>query len=141
VVLPLLLILMLNIINFGLFIYGWISVSDAARVAAEYQVYNGVVVGSNGSPPSFSSVQSVANADLTALPGNPSVTVQVQSMFNGTATCLSASCSYTAQADPEPTKYKSYTIDVFYTFTPVASALNLISPSTIHKQVVMRAMQ
>ena len=43
--LPMLLVLMLNGINFGLYIYAWVTVNDAARAAAEYAVDNGVATG------------------------------------------------------------------------------------------------
>jgi Flp pilus assembly protein TadG len=140
-VLPLVLILMLNIMNFSLFIYGWITINNAARVAAEYQVYNGVVVGSSGLSPSAASVATAVANDTGSLPGSLTVSVQVCSSFNGTSSCNCSPCTYTPAADPEPATYRSWSIDVSYTYQPVVASFNLISARTIHQQVVMRSMQ
>jgi Flp pilus assembly protein TadG len=140
ILIPLLLVLLLNAMNFSIFIYAWVTVNNAARVAAEYKVYNWVVLGANGGPPSYTNVQSVITNDVTTLPGNASVSVQVCSKVNGSASC-SPSLSYTPQDDPEPNTYKAWSIDVSYSYTPVFSELSLISSQTIHQQVVMRSMQ
>ena len=143
--LPVLLVLMLNIMNFSLFIYGWITVNDAARAAAEYQIYNGNAVGSATSVPSYALVQAVVTNDTSSLPGSPIICVEVQSKLNGTVTLASGSpaCSAAsaAQADPEPAAYTSWSVDVSYTFVPVFSVLSLMSTQTIHQQVAMRSMQ
>src|SRR6266566_3503548 len=118
--LPLLLLLLLNVVNFGIYIYASITVANAARTAAEYRIYNGVVVAFPATP-AFSQVQTLVNNDVSSLPNysasvNP--TLKICSSSNGTVTC-SGSGSYTPPADPEPTLYAIYSADVAYTFTPV----------------------
>ena len=148
IVLPLLLLLMMNSVNFGIYMYDWITINDAVRAAALYQVYNGVVLGSTGNPPAYANVQAVVTSNVTSLLNNSSVTVQVCSNFNGTNSC-SPSQTYTPKADSENTRYRSYTVDVAYTYTPFFPAFTIpilnipltIPPNTIHQQAVMRSMQ
>jgi Flp pilus assembly protein TadG len=150
-VLPLLLLLMLNAMNFSTYIYAWITVSNAARDAAEYQVYNGIPINAPGGPPSYSQVQSVVTADLSTLTNNSSQwTLEICSSSppNGSTSC-SGTGTYTPPADPEPGTYRLYSVDLAYQYSPIFSAfavpllgVNLtIPPATIHQQAVMRWMQ
>jgi Flp pilus assembly protein TadG len=137
--LPMVLTLMLNTMNFGVYIYDWITVIDAARAATEYQVYNGSVAGSTGSPPSIANVQAVAKADAASLYA-VSTALTASPCANANGTLSPASC--TGQADPEPTKYTAYTVTVSYSFSPLlVSALSLIPATTISQSIVMRSMQ
>lgn len=145
-VLPLLLLLMLNMINFSFYIYDWITVNDATRAAAEYQVYNGNAISGGGSP-TYANVKSVVTNDAVSLPGgNSTICVVIQSTLNGAATLdpsSPASCfglTPTTHADPETT-YRAWFVDVYYPFVPLVSGLSLISSQTIHQQAVMRSMQ
>jgi hypothetical protein len=148
-VLPLLLLLMLNTVNFGLYIFGWITVDNAARAAVEYQIYNGAAIGFPTSP-TFSQVTDLVTADVASLPtsATPKVTLEVCSNRNGTSTC-SGTGSYLPPADPEPAGYVLYSVDIAYTYTPLFSAFDIpglgisltLPASTIHQQVAMRSMQ
>lgn len=148
ITLPLLLLLTMNMVNFGIYLFDWITLSNASRAAALYQVYSGVVVGSNGNPPAYAAVQAVVTGDAASITNSASITVQVCSVFNGTNTC-SPGQTYTPQPDPDPTHYRAWSIDVAYTYTPFFPALTLpvinipltIPATTIHRQVVMRSMQ
>ncbi|MCU1328367.1 MAG: hypothetical protein JWN34_3737 [Bryobacterales bacterium] len=131
--LPLLLVMMMNTMNFSTFVFGWITVANAARAAAEYKVYNGIVVGANGPAPANASVQTMAQNDATSLPAG--VTVTVCSSFKRSASCAPN------QDDSEPDQYTSWTVDVAWSYTPVFTPLSLISAQTIHRTVVMRSMQ
>jgi Flp pilus assembly protein TadG len=144
IVLPVLFLVVLNAINFGLYIFGWITVNNAARAAAEYKVYNGVVLGANGGSPANSAVQTFAKSDAASLPSSSTlVSVTVCSNFNGSASCSPNN------ADPEPATYKSWTIGVTYSYSPIVSSLTLpvinvpltIPATSISRQVVMRSMQ
>jgi hypothetical protein len=146
--LPMMLLLMMNAINFGLYLYEWITLSNALRGAALYQVYNGVVLGSNGGPPAFGAVQNALTADGISLRNAGSIAVQVCSSKNGTNTCAPA-MAFAPVADSDPTRYTSWSVDVTYTYQPLFPALTLpvvnvpltIPTGVIHRQTVMRSMQ
>jgi hypothetical protein len=143
-VLPLLLLLMINAVNFGTYIFGWITVNNAARAAAEYRIYNGVAVGFPATP-SSSQVQSLVITDTSSLhsPLFSDLSVTICSNRNGTPTCAGT------PPDPEPGSYTLYSVDVAYNFTPLFGSFSLpslgisltILPNTIHRQVLMRSMQ
>jgi hypothetical protein len=138
--------------------FGWITVNNAARAAAEYQVYNGVAIGFPAKP-SFSQVQcNVWYQDVSSLPnkgvGNAgnctwsNVTIEICSNRNGTVNC-NGTGTYAPPADPEPSQYTLYSVDVAYNYAPLFSAFSVpalnvfltLPPTTIHQQVVMRSMQ
>jgi Flp pilus assembly protein TadG len=148
---PVLLLLILNIVNLGIYIFAWVTVNDAARAAAEYSAYNGTAV-NLAAQPAFAQIQALANNDVSSLPNyaastNP--TLQVCSNTNGTLSC-SGTCTGTCStpADPEPTLYTVNYVDVAYSFTPVFSAFSIpalgisltIPPTVIHRQAAMRRM-
>jgi Flp pilus assembly protein TadG len=140
-VLPLLLLLVMNGMNFGLFLYGWITVNNAARAAAQYKVYNGVVLGSNDDPPTTAQVTSnVLTGETSTLPNSGSVSIEICSRYNSVTS--PSTCSFTPQDDPEPTRFTAWTIKVSYTYQPYFTALTAINSSqTIQQSVVLRSMQ
>jgi hypothetical protein len=152
---PLLVLLMLNAINFGFYMYGWVTVNNAARAIAEYRVYNGVAVGFPPVP-TLAQVQCVLYDEVSTLPKKGSgsncvwanVTLRICSNKNGTVSCT-GSGSYTPPADVEPARYALYSAEISYTFTPVFPYLVIpvikapltIFPATIYRHVLMRSMQ
>jgi Flp pilus assembly protein TadG len=153
-VLPLLLLLMLNTVNFGTYIYAWITLDNAARAAAQYSAYNGVVVNFPGEP-TFAQIQALIcgpTGDVSHLPhfsatcANP--TLEVCSNNNGTVTCNGVG-SHTSFADPEPSRYTVFEADLTYTYTPAFSSFTIpylkvsltLPATTLHRQVTMRSMQ
>ena len=148
-VLPLLLLLMLNAVNFGTYIFGWITVNNAARAAAEYRIYNGVAVGFPATP-SYAQVQALVTTDVSSLhsPLFNSWSLTICTNNNGSVSCQGAG-AYTAPPDPEPGSYTLYSVDVAYNYAPLFSSFSVprlgiyltILPTTIHRQVVMRSMQ
>ena len=103
--LPILLLLILNMVNLGIYIFAWITVNNAARAAAEYSAYNGAAVNLPAQP-TFAQIQGLTNNEVSSLPNyaaNTNPTLRVCSNTNGTLTC-SGSCSGTCStpADPEP---------------------------------------
>jgi hypothetical protein len=152
ITLPVLLLLMLNGVNFGLYIFGWVTMSNAARAAVEYQAYNGVAVGVP-SGPAFSDISSLFTTDVSSLPNKASAKLRVCSNTNGSISCSTwngpLAGSYSAPADPQPSQYTIYYADVEYTYQPLFSAFNFpslqisltIPPTTIHQQAAMRSMQ
>jgi len=146
---PVLLLLILNIANFGVYIFAWVTVNNAARAAAEYSAYNGLAVNFLNQP-TFAQIQSLVNNDVSSLPNSANTTLQVCSN-NGAVSC-SGSCpsnDCSNPSDPEPGLYTINYIDVEYSYTPLFSAFNIPSlgisltlpPSVIHRQAAMRSLQ
>ena len=143
--LPVLMLLILNMANFGVYIFAWITVNNAARAAAEYSAYNGIVLNSP-SQPTFGQVQNLVNTDTSSLPNfaagaNPTLQI-CSSNSNCTGPCA-------AFADPEPSLYTINCADVEYSYTPIFNAFSIPSlgisltlpPSVIGRQAAMRSMQ
>jgi Flp pilus assembly protein TadG len=139
-VLPLLVLLMLNIVNLGMYLYAWITVDNAARAAAEYQVYNGVVLGFPA-PPTFSDVQSVVTAEVSSLPNKAGVTLEICSIANGNTTCQGTGTAFAPPADPEPNTYRIYAAEIGYQFQPLFPGFTFPGAAGIQQQVTMRSME
>lgn len=138
---PLLLVLMLNAVNFGMYIYAWVTLDNAARAVLEYRVYTGVVLGFPPSP-SVTQMQNLVTGEVSSLPNSGSVTWVVCSNTNGTTGCEGPGTAFAPVSDPQqPTKYTLYSAKVWYTFQPVFSALTPLSAGSIFRQATMRAMQ
>jgi len=140
-VLPLLFLLIMNIVNFGAFIFTWITVADAARAGADYMIMGGATL--NGpSNPAFTQIQSVVQADTQS-----GATVCIWMNNNGTTTSSGTCTGISAPAaDPEAPYFVSASVDVTYTFTPPLSAWKFsqlgifltLPPTTIHRRAMMR---
>jgi TadE-like protein len=148
-VLPLLAALMLNVANFGMYIYAWTTVNNAARALAEFRVYTGVVL---GYPPSatVTQMQNLVTAEVSSLPNKASVQWVVCSNANGTTACQGPGTAFTPDPDPvSPAQYASYSARVSYTFQSLFSPITLplgyrvagLSPGSFYRQVTMRSMQ
>jgi hypothetical protein len=158
--LPLLILLLVNAVNFGFYIYGYITVNNAARAIAQYRVYNGVAVGFPRTP-TPAELNCVLNHEVSSLPnkgspgtcgsassGWPNITVRICSNRNGTVNCTGGG-SYAPPADVEPSRFALYSAEVTYTFTPVippfvVPGINVpasLFPTTIYRHVLMRSMQ
>lgn len=152
--LPVLLLLLLNTMNFATYIYGWITVTHSARAALEYQVYNGVTIGFPGAP-SFSQVCGVWSQETSSLPNIgtwdstncrwTNATLKICSKTGTSSAVCSGTGSFTTPSDPG--NYTLYSVDVAYTYTPVAAAfsipalgISLSMPTTIERSLVMRSM-
>jgi TadE-like protein len=147
VVLPFLVVLMLNVANFGMYIYAWVTVNNAARALLEYRVYTGVVLGYPPSP-SVTQMGNLVTQEVSSLPNKGSVTWVVCSNANGTTACQGPGTAFTPLTDPQPTHYALYSAKVGYTFQSVFSPVTLPLgytvagiPGSITQQVSMRSMQ
>jgi hypothetical protein len=148
VVMPFLVVLMLNVANFGMYIYAWVTVNNAARALMEYRVYTGVVIGYPSSP-SVNQMGNLVTAEVSSLPNKASVTWEVCSNSNGATTCQGPGTPFTPDADPQqPTQYTLYSAKVSYTFQSLFPPVTL--PFGYHtyngfvpvvRQVNMRSMQ
>jgi Flp pilus assembly protein TadG len=148
-VIPLLLLFLLNLVNFGAYFYCWITVENAARAAVEYQSYQGAAPGTP-SAPTFAQVQALINTDSSSLPGfNASVNPTLEICSNDSAG--NKQCSAGTYVPPTEIEagFKLYSADVTYSFTPIFPALVIpllnvpltIPAATIHRQAVMRSLQ
>lgn len=147
VALPLLVVLMLNVANFGMYIYAWVTVNNAARALLEYRVYNGVVIGYPSSP-SVTQMQNLVTAEVSSLPNSASVTWEVCSNLNGSITCQGPGTAFTPDTDPQATHYTLHSAKVWYTFNTLFAPVTLplgytVSglPGSVSRQVSMRSMQ
>jgi hypothetical protein len=140
-VIPMLVLLMLNVVNFGMYTYAWVTINNTARALLQYRVYNGVVLGFPSSP-AVSDMQTVITAEVTSLPNKGSVTWVVCSNANGTTACEGPGTVFTPPADPtQPTQYTLYSAKVWYTFQPLFPSITPLTAGPIFRQVNMRSMQ
>lgn len=146
-VLPMLLLLIVNTVNFGGFFFGWIAMANAARAGADYAIMGGASVGSFQSA-TAAQVINLITQDVASLPNSSTLTVNICQNYDGIITALTGSCS-AIPMDPEPTSYTLVSVDTTYTYKPFIPlfqfpSLNIyatIPPTTIHQRAVMRSMQ
>src|SRR5450759_1453098 len=122
-VLPLLLLLIVNVVNFGHMFYAWISVANAAGTGAEYYTTGGVSIGGL-TMPLVGAVQTLVMDDLKSLPNQASIQVCVSKSNPAAANCNKGAAPAGAPpaADtPEGVPLVTYVIaavDVSYTYQP-----------------------
>jgi Flp pilus assembly protein TadG len=161
-VLPLLLILIVNVVNFGGFFFDWITVENAARTGAQYAILGGASVTSPREA-TAAQVAAVVAADLGSLKNSSSYKGQVctktpsgpgTSSATVTTTCTAIGAgggSFPAapsDTNSEADRYVMTWIDVTYTFNPLIPLgfkfprLNLYATLpgnlNIHRRAVMR---
>jgi Flp pilus assembly protein TadG len=121
--LPMLLLLIINVVNFGGFFYAWITVANAARAGADYAVRGGASVGAMSSVtmPTGPQIVAMIQNETSSLPNDSSLTVGVCRNNNGTITVLAGSCA-SPELDPENPAYVLTTVQVGYTYKPFISA-------------------
>jgi Flp pilus assembly protein TadG len=149
---PLLFLLIVNVLNFGGWLYGWIAVANAARAGANYAAIGASSV-SYPREAMATDVVTLTQNETGALPNwttsNPTVTVCQN--YNGTVNLLRSTSVCPAgviapATDPEGSAYTSLAIDVTYTYTPFIPLFQFPSlgiyatlpPSIIHRRTVMR---
>jgi Flp pilus assembly protein TadG len=141
-IMPLALLLAVNAVNFGGYIFAWITVAGAARDGAEYMMMSSA---SAGSPTAATSgqVTSLVTSDVASLLNKASVLV---------ATCTNATTAAngcTTFFDPEAPTYTLATVDVTYTYNPFIPLFSFprlgisatLPTSSIHRKAVVRMMQ
>lgn len=121
--LPLLLLLIVNVVNFGGFFYAWITIANAVRAGADYAVMNGASVGALNqlTVPTGAQIVNIIKTEASSLPNASSLTIGVCQNNNGTITVLTGTCS-SAKLDPENPAYILTTVQVAYTYKPFISA-------------------
>jgi len=144
---PFLVVLMLNVANFGMYIYAWVTVNNAARALLEYRVYTGVVLGYPPSP-SVTQMGNLVTDEVSSLPNKGSVTWVVCRNANGATSCQGPGTTFTPDTDPSAAHYALYSAKVWYTFQtlfpPVTLPLGYSAyglSGSVSRQVSMRGMQ
>jgi Flp pilus assembly protein TadG len=152
-ILPLLLLLVVNVMNFGSFFFAWITIANAARSGAQYLSLGGASV---GSPKAATSTQiyNLASADIYTLENRTSLAVRVcTKKFGINAVCTQTGAgTFTdppADTRPEAPLFLMGWVDVKYTYRPIIPGFSFPSlgvyatlpPLTLHRQSVMRVIQ
>jgi len=146
--LPVLLLLIINAVNFGTYLYAWISVANAARTGAQYATTAGVSLAGGGSP-SAGTVQTMVVNDLKGLPNYTATQVCVSASNSATVSCNTGSApstappaADTAEGSPAIT-YIIGAVDVTYTYSPLIPIWNFatLPSSSVHRQARMRILQ
>jgi len=139
---PLVFLLAVNAVNFGGFLYAWITVAAAARSGAQYMVLSSASPGP-ATPATQTQITNLVTNDITSLLNRSSLVVSI--CTNGTT----AANSCTTLSDPEAPTYTLATVDVTYTYAPFIPLfafpgmhISATLPSgTIHRKAVMRMLQ
>src|SRR5260370_7226843 len=79
-ILPLIFVLIVNAVNYGTFLYAWITVANAARTGAQYMVLGPASVGTGSGGLKFASsaaIQALVASDISSLPNQASLDVKV----------------------------------------------------------------
>ena len=145
-ILPIVLLLIVNLVNFGGFFYSWITVANAARAGADYAVLGYVSVGSPTTP-TATQINNVIKSEIASLPNATSLSVDICQRYNTTTTTLLGTCS-SIPADPETTSYTLTTVDVTYTYIPFIRGFTFpalgvyltLPPTTVYQRADMRSM-
>lgn len=146
-VLPVVLVLIVNVVNFAGFFYAWIAVANASRAAADYAIMGGSTVRDLSTPvPSATVINSLIATDIASLPNKASLVVDICQRANNIVTTISGTCTAVPN-DPEANTYTVTTVDVTYTYQPFIPAsfqfpgLNVYAtmpPTSIHRRAIMR---
>ncbi len=141
-IIPLVLLLAVNAVNFGGFLFAWITVANAARDGAQYMAMSSASPG-QPSPATQAQITALVTADVTSLMNRSSIQVAVCS--NPATAQAPTVC---ALSDPE-TGYTLGAVDVTYTYQPFIPLFSFpklgisatLPSSTIHRKAVMRMIQ
>jgi Flp pilus assembly protein TadG len=146
-VLPMVFLLIVNAVNFGAFLFAWITVANGARAGTQYMSQGRATVGTP-TPATAAQITSLITSDISSLLNRTSLAVRVCKNNNGVIAC-SGPGAYLPPADPEPTQYVLVSVDVTYTYRPLlplwdfpALGIHATLPTaTIHRQASMRVLQ
>lgn len=146
-ILPLVFLLIVNALNFGAFLFAWITVANGARSGVQYMAQGRATV---GTPMAATAAQitTLITSDISSLLNRASLGVRVCKNNNSVLTC-SGPGAYSPPADPEPTKYILASVDVTYNYQPLVPLWDFgglgihatLPATTIHRQASMRMLQ
>jgi Flp pilus assembly protein TadG len=140
-IIPLVLVLAVNAVNFGGFLFAWITVAGAARSGAQYMIMSSA---SPGAPTAATGalVTTLVTNDVFSLLNKASLVV-------ATCTNSTASAACGTSADPEAPSFTLATVDVTYTYKPLIPLFSFtemkisatLPAGTVHRKAVMRMLQ
>ena len=141
---PLVFVLAVNAVNFGSFIFAWITVANASRAAAQYMVMSSASPGLPA-PATQAQITTLVTADVSSLLNRASLVAPVPICTNATT----AANGCTTLSDPEAPNYTLATVDVTYTYKPLIPLFSFpklgisatLPATTIHRKAVMRMLQ
>jgi Flp pilus assembly protein TadG len=139
---PLVFLLAVNALNFGGFLFAWITVANAARAGAEYMSMSSASVGAPA-PATLAQITTLVTNDVSSLLNRSSLVVAICT----NATTAANGC--TTLFDPEAPAYTLATVDVTYTYKPFIPlfsfpklGISATLPATkIHRKAVVRMLQ
>jgi Flp pilus assembly protein TadG len=141
-IIPLVFLLAVNAVNFGGFLFAWITVAGAARDAAQYMSLSSASVGSP-TPATLAQIIDLVTNDVISLLNRSSIVVAI--CTNNTT----AANGCTAFSDPEAPFYTLATVDVTYTYNPLIRLFSFpklgisatLPTTSLHRKAVMRMLQ
>ena len=146
-ILPLIFLVIVNMINFGGFIFAWITVANAARVGAEYGIRSSAAVGTPTAA-TVTQISTVVTNSISSLLNRSTLQVRVCTNRNAVVTCTGTGSGATP-SDPEPLSFALAAVDVTYTYSPPIPLFNFpgwsihatLPATTIHRKAVMRMLE
>ena len=140
-------LLIVNAVNFGAFLFAWITVANGARTGAQYMASGRAAVGTP-TPATAAQITTLITSDISSLLNRASLAVRVCKNNNSVQICAGPG-AYVAPADPEPTKYVLASVNVTYTYRPLIPLWDFgglgihatLPRTTIHRQASMRMIQ
>jgi Flp pilus assembly protein TadG len=139
-IVPLVFLLAVNAVNFGSFLFAWVTVANAARAGAQYMVMSSASPGTPA-PATLAQITTLVTADVSSLLNRSSLVVAI---------CPPPTTGCAGLLDPEAAQgYTLATVDVTYTYKPLIPLFSFprlgisatIPPTTIHRKAVMRMIQ
>lgn len=153
-VVPLLLLLIINIVNFGGLFYTWITVAHAARTGAQYMILGGASIGMP-SPPSNAEIVQLVTEDVPLPDKATLLQVRVCTNNNSTVSCAGSGTAVDPPPDspaepyPEAGYFVLGTVDVTYQYQPFIPLWEFpglaihatLPPTTVQRRAAMRFIQ
>jgi Flp pilus assembly protein TadG len=139
---PLVFLLAVNAVNFGGFLFAWITVANAARAGADYMSMSSASVGRPAAA-TLAQITTLVTNDVSSLMNRASLAVAI--CTNSTT----AANGCTTFFDPEAPAYTLATVDVTYTYKPYIPLFSFpklgisatLPSTTIHRKAVVRMLQ
>ncbi len=141
-IIPLVFVLAVNAVNFGGFLFAWLTVANAARAGAQLMTLS-TASPASPTPATSGQITTLITNDITSLPNRASLVVAI--CTNKTT----AANGCTSFFDPEAPAYTLATVDVTYTYLPFIPLFSFpklgisatLPPTAIHRKGVMRMLQ
>ncbi|HYM12901.1 MAG TPA: TadE/TadG family type IV pilus assembly protein [Bryobacterales bacterium] len=168
-VLPIMLVLILNVVNFAGFFSAFITVGNASRTAGDYMVLGDRSLKMPPTPPTAQEIANILSTDMSSLinpdsikvrtctlsPGNgsgPPATCWSCTKSGGVMTCALGNGSFTSNPPLdtrlEGGQFALAWVDVSYTYKAFIPGFNFLgvgnpfgASTTVHRQAVYRMLQ